>query len=279
MEQSFLQLLVAQFRYQDPLSPQDGTQFVSQLLSDEFAGARTTCAATWTASSIMTQAVREPSQPLRPNQRPIRPKRPPRIPKEIHVYLFFYCSFGPGGGSTAIDVAGNNLANLNTAGFKASEVSFHDLVTQSLGAGLGDTQVGFGVGTPITQRAVHAGRDSNHRRPARCRHSGRRFLRGPGATTVRPSTRAAGISRWTRTAICHRDRANKCRAGRSERRARIPMRLRQHHRPDRHGAAAVHHQEHFVRSQSERGGDSRARRRHILPPRSRSTIRWAIRTS
>jgi flagellar hook protein FlgE len=51
---------------------------------------------------------------------------------------------------TAIDVVGNNLANLNTPGFKASTVSFYDLVTQSLGAGLGSTQVGFGVGTPVT---------------------------------------------------------------------------------------------------------------------------------
>jgi flagellar basal-body rod modification protein FlgD len=30
-EQSFLQLLVAQLQNQDPLQPQDGTQFVSQL--------------------------------------------------------------------------------------------------------------------------------------------------------------------------------------------------------------------------------------------------------
>ncbi len=51
---------------------------------------------------------------------------------------------------TAIDVVGNNLANLNTPGFKASEVSFYDLVTQSIGAGLGETQVGFGVGVPVT---------------------------------------------------------------------------------------------------------------------------------
>ncbi|HZR19058.1 MAG TPA: flagellar hook protein FlgE [Verrucomicrobiae bacterium] len=52
--------------------------------------------------------------------------------------------------STAINVTGNNLANLGTIGFKASEVSFHDLVTQSISAGLGNTQVGFGVGTPTT---------------------------------------------------------------------------------------------------------------------------------
>jgi flagellar hook protein FlgE len=59
--------------------------------------------------------------------------------------------------ATAIDVIGNNLANLNTPGFKASVVSFHDLVTQSLGAGLGETQVGFGVGTPVTLRQFSQG--------------------------------------------------------------------------------------------------------------------------
>lgn len=52
--------------------------------------------------------------------------------------------------TTAISVVGNNLANLNTDGFKDSEVSFHDLVTQSMGSGSGQTEVGFGVGTPNT---------------------------------------------------------------------------------------------------------------------------------
>jgi flagellar hook protein FlgE len=59
--------------------------------------------------------------------------------------------------TTAIDVVGNNLANLNTTGFKASSVAFQDLVTESIGAGLGATQVGFGVGTPITLRQFTQG--------------------------------------------------------------------------------------------------------------------------
>ena len=59
--------------------------------------------------------------------------------------------------STAIDVVGNNLANLNTVGYKTSVVSFHDLVTQSMGANLGNTQVGFGVGTPLTERQFTQG--------------------------------------------------------------------------------------------------------------------------
>lgn len=59
--------------------------------------------------------------------------------------------------STAVDVVGNNLANLNTPGFKASVVAFYDLVTQSLGAGLGETQVGFGVARPNTIRQFTQG--------------------------------------------------------------------------------------------------------------------------
>src|SRR5580704_7855386 len=59
--------------------------------------------------------------------------------------------------TTAIDVIGNNLANLNTPGFKTSVVYFRDLVTQSLGAGLGETQVGFGTGRPLTIRQFTQG--------------------------------------------------------------------------------------------------------------------------
>jgi flagellar hook protein FlgE len=62
-----------------------------------------------------------------------------------------------GAHATAVDVVGNNLANLNTPGFKSSSVSFYDLVTQSLGAGLGETQVGFGVGRPVTIRNFSQG--------------------------------------------------------------------------------------------------------------------------
>ena len=59
--------------------------------------------------------------------------------------------------ATAVDVVGNNLANLNTPGFKTNVVYFRDLVTQSLGAGLGETQVGFGTGRPLTIRQFTQG--------------------------------------------------------------------------------------------------------------------------
>jgi len=60
------------------------------------------------------------------------------------------------GHSTAVDVVGNNLANLNTIGFKRSEVSFYDLLSRTLGAS-GKTQVGMGVGRPITTRQFNQG--------------------------------------------------------------------------------------------------------------------------
>jgi flagellar hook protein FlgE len=53
--------------------------------------------------------------------------------------------------TNAINVTANNLANLNTTGFKASQISFQDLFAQSLGVA-NQTQSGFGVATAqVTQ--------------------------------------------------------------------------------------------------------------------------------
>jgi flagellar hook protein FlgE len=51
--------------------------------------------------------------------------------------------------SAAVDTIGHNLANVNTTGFKASEVAFKDLVAQSMGGG---QEVGMGVARPISVR-------------------------------------------------------------------------------------------------------------------------------
>jgi flagellar hook protein FlgE len=54
------------------------------------------------------------------------------------------------GDSSAVDVISNNLANLNTTGFKASTVSFQDLVDSAIAQT--NTQPGFGVSpASITQ--------------------------------------------------------------------------------------------------------------------------------
>jgi flagellar hook protein FlgE len=49
--------------------------------------------------------------------------------------------------ASAIDVVGNNLANLNTTGYKSSQVQFKDLMSQSLGGSTNPAQLGLGVGT------------------------------------------------------------------------------------------------------------------------------------
>jgi flagellar hook protein FlgE len=59
------------------------------------------------------------------------------------------------GQSTAIDVVGSNLANLNTVGYKANSAVFYDLMSQTIGGG--KTQIGMGIGSPLTQRIFSQG--------------------------------------------------------------------------------------------------------------------------
>src|SRR5260370_2582410 len=59
--------------------------------------------------------------------------------------------------SIAVDVTGNNLANVNTVGFKASEVSFRDLIARSLSWNSGAVQIGLGAAQPFTIRRFTQG--------------------------------------------------------------------------------------------------------------------------
>ena len=58
--------------------------------------------------------------------------------------------------STAIDIVGNNLANLNTTGYKADTVEFQDLMSQQLGTA-STGQVGLGVGSAESVRQLTQG--------------------------------------------------------------------------------------------------------------------------
>jgi len=57
--------------------------------------------------------------------------------------------------AAALDVVGNNLANLNTTGYKSSTLSFSDLLAQSIGGGA--VQIGGGVSATATQRQFTQG--------------------------------------------------------------------------------------------------------------------------
>jgi len=59
-----------------------------------------------------------------------------------------------------MDVIGNNIANVNTTGFKGSRVTFQDVFSQTLSAGSAQTtpqQVGLGVGVGSTDLNMGAG--------------------------------------------------------------------------------------------------------------------------
>jgi flagellar hook protein FlgE len=55
--------------------------------------------------------------------------------------------------STALDVVGNNLANLNTEGFKTDQVLFKDVMGQTSGS----TQIGAGTAPPTTSKQFNQG--------------------------------------------------------------------------------------------------------------------------
>lgn len=57
--------------------------------------------------------------------------------------------------SDALDAVGNNLANLNTVGYKNTDVNFYDLLQQSIAGGA--TQIGGGVSAPQTTAVFSQG--------------------------------------------------------------------------------------------------------------------------
>ena len=48
--------------------------------------------------------------------------------------------------SSAIDIIGNNLANLNTTGYKSTDIEFSNLMSEMMGSSANPTQIGMGVG-------------------------------------------------------------------------------------------------------------------------------------
>ena len=60
-----------------------------------------------------------------------------------------------------IDVIGNNIANVNTTGFKDARVDFEDTFSQALGVGSPSNQVGTGVTTGAIQNNFNQGTINN----------------------------------------------------------------------------------------------------------------------
>ena len=79
--------------------------------------------------------------------------------------------------SAAINTTGNNLANMNTNGFKGSAVDFKDLFSNSLGGGTTYSS-GLGVTLPVNNQLFTQGAIQTSSAPLVRGHSGRRLFRG-----------------------------------------------------------------------------------------------------
>ena len=96
--------------------------------------------------------------------------------------------------ATALSVIGNNLANINTVGFKSSTVAFMDLVSQTLGgSGLNPMQVGLGVVASSVSPVFSQGAIENTREATNVAIQGGGFfvIRGSAGTAY---TRAGNFS-------------------------------------------------------------------------------------
>ncbi len=94
--------------------------------------------------------------------------------------------------SAGIDATSNNLANLNTTGFKASNVSFQDLVTQSFGSA-SQTQIGAGIAKTSTVRNFVQGVPAVTSGPLDAAIQGDGFFVLKGPNNIQELTRAGNF--------------------------------------------------------------------------------------
>jgi len=79
--------------------------------------------------------------------------------------------------SSAIDTTGNNLANLNTTGFKGSNVEFQSMVSQAIGlGGSSSSSVGLGVSAPLNVQQFTQGSIQSTSSPLDCAVQGNGFF-------------------------------------------------------------------------------------------------------
>ena len=94
--------------------------------------------------------------------------------------------------SAGIDNTSNNLANLNTTGFKSSNMSFQDLVTQSFGT-VSHAQAGAGVARANSTRSFAQGAISNTSSPLDVAINGDGFFVLRGVGNAQEYTRAGNF--------------------------------------------------------------------------------------
>ena len=104
---------------------------------------------------------------------------------------------------TLMDVVSNNIANVNTVGYKSSSVVFEDTLSQLVRAasspgngvgGVNPAQVGLGVQLGAISMNFAQGVGAEHRPVHRPDDPGRRLLRAPATADTQEYTRAGAFS-------------------------------------------------------------------------------------
>ena len=114
--------------------------------------------------------------------------------------------------SSAIDIIGNNLANLNTTGYKSTDIEFSNLMSEMMGSSANPTQIGMGVG-PVGSLTQYS--QGTFKRPAErltqpYKAMGSSWLR---TLVTRHYTRARATFKWIPMEIWSRPPARKSRDG------------------------------------------------------------------
>src|SRR5262249_46904283 len=148
-QNEFLQLLVAQLQSQNPLDPMDGTQFVSQLAEfsslQELTGMHTdlnniqsylqpATTGTTTSSTDLTNPTTT-TNTTNPTSTSNPFKTLLGAPLQMSLNSFTTALSGLEANTEGLSVVGNNIANLNTIGFKESDISFADVLDAQVTAG------------------------------------------------------------------------------------------------------------------------------------------------
>lgn len=95
--------------------------------------------------------------------------------------------------SSAINVIGNNLANLNTTGYKSVDVEFSDLMAQTMGSSANPAQIGLGVAPINTNREFTQGTLQTTNNPLDAAISGNGFFVVKNANNQALYTRAGSF--------------------------------------------------------------------------------------
>src|SRR5918995_1025657 len=97
--------------------------------------------------------------------------------------------------SAYLSVIGNNLANINTVGYKASSVTFQDLVSQTVGGtSVNPMQIGLGVTTGAISPVFSQGAIENTREATNVAIQGGGFFVVADAEGSEAYTRAGNFS-------------------------------------------------------------------------------------